>query len=962
MRRIVASLWALFFFIAIVGLVFQLWHGVSIRSDLTALIPQEDQKHYAFEANDRVSNHFSKKVMLVLGHKDKAHVYAAAKDVVQKLEGNKLLKVDASKASLKKLSQLGSLLYPHRHALLSDANRKLLQEDRGEEIASSALAQAYSVMGNVTAAQLENDPFNLSMDYMTSLPMAEMNFSFRDGFLTTKHDGKVWVLVSGSLLGEPYALDMQDKVSEALKVSLAAYQDVTFYKTGAIFYAEAGAKQALSETTLIGSAALFSTIVLLLLAFRSFYPLVLSVFVIGVGFITALSFSFWFWQDLHVCALLFGISLIGVTVDYSLEYCVQIFSDNGLDPFARLKNVFSGLSLGAATTIIGYVTMMVAPFPGLRQIALFSVIGSLAAWLSVVLWFPYLDKRTKRPEESALLKVMSRACFFCEAANFKPYRYVLVGLLFVAVCFGAVQFHSDDGVRKLQTLSASLKAEEEAIKSLTGTNVSNRFIVIEGSSEEAVLQREEAVIEKLHSLIDSGGLESYQALSSFVPSLKRQKENTTLVRDKLFAKHGTMITKALSLPEEITLPSLVSAPLRSALYQEKSGALSFLSFLYIEPQDGRSIHLIMLEGLTNPSVLPAALNGIDGARFVDVASDYTKLFGKYRYRALMLLAAATFFMLILLAWRYGLQKGFAVILPPVVAVLMTPFICALLGNVFTFFDAIALLLVLSMGLDYSIFYKEAEPGRRHITLLALFLSACTTMMSFGFLAFSTVMAVSNFGLTMLVGVVLSFLLAPFVRTPCAKIKNVGAVSAMMLLLLLPACSMHKGDYRKAPVSIAPTLSITLPSTPMLSEDVDVLQNVVASYGDQTISFQGRIKISKDGFKLVCFDPLGQRVLSAHWTDAGIYYEAASWLPSTLQPENILTDLFLIYWPEAVVKASLSGQGALVAHKNQRVIMQKDKVLSLTDYKKAQDLWQAEIHHENKAWGYKLVIESRRIEP
>jgi len=961
MRRILAFIWVLFVLVAVGGLIFQSLHGVHLSSDLTALIPQEDQKNYTIEANDRVSKHFSKKVMFVFGHKDKARAYAAAQEFVKRVEKAQLIKVDTEKFSLKKMRQLGSILFPHRYSLLSSTNRKLLQEDDGVNIALKALAQTYSVMGNVSASQLKNDPFNLSMDYMISLPMAKSRFSFHDGFLTMNHDGKVWVLVSGKLLGEPYALDMQGKITKVLTKALAPYSDVSFYKVGAVFYAEAGAKQALSETTLIGSAALFSTIILLVFAFRSFYPLVLSVLVIGVGFVTALSFSFWFWGDLHVCALLFGISLIGVTVDYSLEYCVQIFSDNGLDPFDRLMNVFSGLSLGAATTIIGYLTMLIAPFPGLRQIALFSVIGSLAAWLSVVLWFPYLDRRTK-PKESVLLKVMLKFSSFWESSNLKFYRFIVFIVLFIFVCFGVFLFHSDDDVRKLQALSSSLKAEENVIKSLVGSNISNRFIVIEDFSEEAVLQKEELIIDRLRLLMDSGDLASYQALSSFVPSLKRQKENTRLIKHNLFAKYGEMISKKLNLPLIAVSPVFPTDPLSPALYQEKNGALSFLSFLYITPKNGKSMHLIMLEGLTNPKSISVALKGVDGVHFVDVVSDYTHLFKKYRYRALMLLSVAALFMLIILVWRYGFKKGVVVLLPSVIAVFLTPFICALFGKAFTFFDAIALLLVLSMGLDYSIFYKEAKPQRRHITLMAIFLSACTTMMSFGFLTFSTVMAVSNFGLTMLVGVVLAFLFAPFVNISCMKIKRSSIFSIIILLLLLPSCSINQINNKNTSVYIAPALSITLPSKPMFNKNVDVLQKVVVSYDGRVFSFQSRLKISKNILKLICFDSLGQHIFSVDWTDSGIRYKTASWLPATLKAENILTDLFLIYWPSMVVKRSLSKDGLLVEHKNQRIIIQDNKVISQTDYKNKQDVWRSKIYHKNNAWGYKLVIESKRIKP
>jgi predicted exporter len=114
----------------------------------------------------------------------------------------------------------------------------------------------------------------------------------------------------------------------------------------------------------------------------------------------------------------------------------------------------------------------------------------------------------------------------------------------------------------------------------------------------------------------------------------------------------------------------------------------------------------------------------------------------------------------LLIWRYGPRGAFWVILPSLLAVLLTPALRALTGGGFTFFDAMALVLVLSVGIDYGVFIAETTPERKSVTLLAVALAACTTLMSFGLLALSNVLAVHNFGLTMLVGVLLASTLSP----------------------------------------------------------------------------------------------------------------------------------------------------------------------------------------------------------
>ncbi len=153
----------------------------------------------------------------------------------------------------------------------------------------------------------------------------------------------------------------------------------------------------MSETSIIGIASTLGTILLVLVMFRAIRPLILSLLVIGVGIMTALAASLWVFGELHVGALLFGVSLIGVAVDYSLQYCSEVFASQPGTPQQRLKRVLVGITLGAATTVIGYLTLCLAPFPGLHQIAIFSAVGLLAAWITVVLWLPFLDRKMTSP-------------------------------------------------------------------------------------------------------------------------------------------------------------------------------------------------------------------------------------------------------------------------------------------------------------------------------------------------------------------------------------------------------------------------------------------------------------------------------------------------------------------------------------------------------------------------------------
>ena len=188
-------------------------------------------------------------------------------------------------------------------------------------------------------------------------------------------------------------------------------------------------KQWASAEMQIGALSTLGTVFLIVIMFRAIRPLLLSLLVIGVGIVTALSASLLIFGELHVGALLFGISLIGVSVDYSLQYCSEVFAPLSGTPQERLKRVLVGITLGTATTVIGYLTLCLAPFPGLHQIAAFSAVGLLASWITVVIWLPLLDHKVVPASGQAMLMKANKVLAFWEENKYQNLRMSLLGLI-----------------------------------------------------------------------------------------------------------------------------------------------------------------------------------------------------------------------------------------------------------------------------------------------------------------------------------------------------------------------------------------------------------------------------------------------------------------------------------------------------------------------------------------------------
>jgi predicted exporter len=774
MTRIAALAWLVIVMAAALYLGLRLHDGLVFRTDLLALLPREAQDPAAQHANDVVTAALSRQIVVMVGDRDRDRARAAATAIAGALTQSKLVALTTDSFDKDRLKQIGALYFPYRRGLLSAPDRQLLLEGKPDAISTGALSQVFGLVGMADAKLLQRDPYLLLPGFLTHLPVPLSRLSLDDGLLTLQDGDIHWVFLAGQIAGDPYALAFQSELAAALdgagKSQKAADPDLRLLRLGAVFFAKAGAEQAMTQTSHIGLASVLGTVLLVLVVFRAVRPLLLALLAIGVGVLTSLSACLWLFGELHVMSLLFGVSLIGVAVDYSLQYLSEIFAAEGGTPRERLRRVWIGITIATATVAIGYLTMFLAPFPGLHQIAALAAIGLLASWATVVLWLPALDGSRRPRHGDRLLAGVGSFLELWQRPRPSWIRWGALTLLLVIAAGGLLQAHADDDVRRMQTLSGPLMAEQEEIQRLAGAAGSAQFFLIEAKDDETALQTEETLIDRLQPLIAQGVLAGFQAPAQYVPSIARQRENRELVHRELDGPILAEHLRQLGLGQ-VEPPPAEDAPfLTLAEAGAQDGPLKFITSLLLDSGRG-ALHAVKLDGVERAEALEAAAEGLPGVRLIDPTGDFSRLLAKYRNRALGLLALSAALMTPLLIWRYGPKGALKVIAPPLLAVLLAPALRAWFGGAFTFFDGMALVLVLSIGVDYSIFLAETSPQRQRVTMLAVAMAAATTLLSFGLLALSSVQAVHAFGSTMLIGILLAFLLSPLARTaqPRARI-------------------------------------------------------------------------------------------------------------------------------------------------------------------------------------------------
>ncbi|TXH37792.1 MAG: hypothetical protein E6Q98_05530 [Rhodospirillaceae bacterium] len=758
MRRILALIW-LALLLALAGHLAWKYHGgLQFSTDILALLPREPETPLLEKANRAVTDAVSRRIVLLIGDPDRETARNAAADLGRALAAAGLVKLDADSLSGDRLKKLGALYFPYRHSLLSPRDRSLLLAGQGEEVATNALSQIYGFVGLTDARLIAQDPFLLLQSFLTQLPVPMSRLTFDDGMLTTSEKGVTWILLTGTLTAEPFALDVQQRLIGPLDKAIVAqrqqHADLQVKRLGAVFFAAAGSQVAMEETSTLGLVSTIGSILLLLLTFRRIAPLWQNLLVIGIGAGTALSVSLLLFDHLHVAVLLFGVSLIGIAVDYGMYYYSSLFDPDCCTPEQRLRSVLPGITLGYVTTLLGYAILILAPFPGLRQIAIFSLIGLSASFVTVLLWFPLIDRLPPARHGAGMLRAAGLLWRFWEQPERRLVRWILGACLCIAAVIGLLRIHADDDVRKLQSLSPDLLAQQAEIQRLIGSTTSTQFLLVHAADDETALQREEQLAPILDRLRGKSVLDGYQSPAAFVPSAARQRENRQLIETRLNQPYLAQQVQQLGLPA----PKAAEDD-DAVLTLDKARAedtVPFLSSLVLQP----GIHVVMLDGLRDTAALRAATQDLDGVRVIDPTGDYTTLLSKYRYRAVWLIVIAVLLMMPVLIWRYGWLGSILVKAPSVTAITLAAAAVGLAGEGFTFFHAMALILVQSIGVDFAVFCAESSRNRQSVTMLGVWLATLTTLLSFGVLAFSQVAAVHAFGLTMLVGLIFAFLLAP----------------------------------------------------------------------------------------------------------------------------------------------------------------------------------------------------------
>jgi len=606
-------------------------------------------------------------------------------------------------------------------------------------------------------------------------------------FVSTKHS--------------PFDSQAQAPLMEAIRtafdeVARAAGGGLTLERAGAAPIAIDAERRIKGDLERISVLSTAGVLLVFLLMFGSVRSVLLAMLPVFVGALAGTTVGLLLFGRLHGMTLAIGSTLIGVADDYPiLLLTTRAMAPPTESPESVVRRIWMGILLGGLTTAAGFAALAWTSFPGVREMAVTSTVGILAALAATRYILPPLMggrvRRTpllrhgsalagrvfgwlgawKHPRSSLASPDPGARRASGRITVSVPMRIALVLPVVILCAVGLPRLRWLDSLAALSPAPPALKDEIDRVRAQVSRMDDGRFVIATAPDIEQALRTNDEIARRLETAHAGGVLEAWTSLHAFLWSADLQRRNRAALAavPELGARTLAALARqgfkpeafaafqraAEALHEPPTTPPLTIDDLRD-------GPLAPLVRPFLVTVGKEVGVLTFVRGVKRPAELVAALGDLPGARFFDQTAFLDETYARFRVQTLQAMGVGVVLILIVLFVRYrNVRNSLAALLPAVLAASATLALLGIAGVQTNLLHVLALLLVMSMGTDYGVFLVESAPsGTWGTTLMSLVTSSATTLLAFGLLGLSTTPALRAIGLTTGIGIVCSLVLAP----------------------------------------------------------------------------------------------------------------------------------------------------------------------------------------------------------
>ena len=741
MKKLATILAFIFVFLASLG--YSLASLKNIQTDIFSLINFKDAKEAKVlkEVQDEMASNF----LVLVNSKELAND-------VQSLALKSLLFKSFEANIDVNLNDIKSDINRSKIALLSRGDLELLKSDknaffkkRTEEIFNSFSFRLLNV---------NDDFFSLSSGF--SAKNGNVSLNLADLMLEVKDGKKSFFLLKGELKKGASSEGLINLYNElnALKVG----QNELFVHSSALYQAFSKQKNE-SESLYMSVVSLSLTAIFLMLAFRNlriFYV----IFIAAFGFSVAFAGTLLCLNELNILTILISTSLIGLMFDYVLHWLSK--NEGEAIRASSIKNMLKIFLLGLLITLSGYLAFTFSDLRLLKEVALFSAFALVAAFLASYFFMPLVFEGVKFYRSKIFDTFLTKFCDLSGAvARHLGVKFLAISLILLAIFLGfdLKNLSKNENVKDYSNMPKSLLADSSYILSLTG-NDQNTMIVTRSRGD--ILADEKSLLDELKK---RNLIKDESSLSDIFLSKSEQNELKEAFKKALDDEQIYAIYEKFGFSKDEVRSEILKVLDEKELGVREILALkSMKDFKKFALNENASVAYTsgFVKGTASDEVLERY-----NAFGLNFASSLNESLTQAKELALKL-KIATLVVAFLLLWFYFSALISALVMGVIIfGVLLTLFIFAVFGVNLSIFGVFGLILASAVGIDYMIFALNASLSEKE-RIYGIFCAFITSFISFFTLSFSQTAALSVFGLSVSLCVLIYGLCASVLA--CKNIK------------------------------------------------------------------------------------------------------------------------------------------------------------------------------------------------
>ena len=741
MKKIATILAFIFVFLASLG--YSLASLKNVQTDIFSLINFKDAKEA--KVLKEVQYEMASNFLVLVNSKELAknvQSLALKSSLFKSFEAN----IDVN------LNDIKSDINRSKIALLSRGDLELLKNDknaffkkRAEEIFNSFSFRLLNV---------NDDFFSLSSGF--SAKNGNVSLNLADLMLEVKDGKKSFFLLKGELKKGASSEGLINFYNElnALKVG----QNELFVHSSALYQAFSKQKNE-SESLYMSVVSLSLTAIFLMLAFRNlriFYV----IFIAAFGFSVAFAGTLLCLNELNILTILISTSLIGLMFDYVLHWLSK--NEGEAIRASSIKNMLKIFLLGLFITLSGYLAFTFSDLRLLKEVALFSAFALVAAFLASYFFMPLVFEGVKFYRSKVFDAFLTKFCKLSDmAARHLGLKFLAISLILLAIFLGfdLKNLSKSENVKDYSNMPKSLLADSSYILSLTGNN-QNTMIVTRSRGD--ILGGEKSLLDELKK---RNLIKDESSLSDMFLSKSEQNELKEAFKKALDDEQIYAIYEKFGFSKDEVRSEILKVLGEKELSANEILALkSMKDFKKFVLDENASVAYVsgFVKGAASDEVLER-----HNAFSLNFASSLNESLTQAKELALKLKIAALVVAFLLL-WVYFSALISALVMGVIIfGVLLTLFIFAVFGVNLSIFGVFGLILASAVGIDYMIFALNESLSEKE-RIYGIFCAFITSFISFFTLSFSQTAALSVFGLSVSLCVLLYGLCASVLS--CKNIK------------------------------------------------------------------------------------------------------------------------------------------------------------------------------------------------